>query len=143
LLFLLAEILLDGALEVLLADHRTSAVAFGLFLQIGAEAVQVEIAALGLGAVLYLLPVSLLVRPHDVEAGAGRTYQTSLHLSNMLPVAGSSSSLAASIWEIRSFLGGAGLGIGRLYGVRKSMSTASLKKLSSKPWDKMFSCGSR
>lgn len=95
LLFLLAYVFLDGVLEVLLTDHGTGTVAFGLLLQVGAKTVQVEIAALCLGAVLYFLPVGLLVRLHG-KSKASCTYQTSLHLSTRSAV-DSSASFAASI----------------------------------------------
>ena len=97
LLFPLAYVLLDGVLEVLLTDHGTGAIAFGLLLQVCAKAVQVEIADLCLGAVLYFFPVGLLVELH-IKSKASCTYQTSLHLSTMSAVRScSSASFAASI----------------------------------------------
>jgi hypothetical protein len=141
--FVLAKMLPDGLLEVILADDRAVALALGLLLQVGAQAVQIEIAAPRLGAVLYFLPVKLLVNLQNFWTGTGSTYQTSSHLSDTLPAAGSSASLAASIWAMRSGLGTAGAERGRLYGVMKSASSALSKKVSSRPCVKTFSCGSR
>jgi len=66
-LFILAKVLLDRLLEVRLADNRTRAVALGLLLQVGAEAVQVEVCVFCLGAVLYSLPVSVLAKPQTLR----------------------------------------------------------------------------